>query len=73
MATATIIDKSYKVSTIYATDFYNGKIVEGKRSVKVDQRLPFYVRLENVQIAAWGPSNPAPIGIAIIGVSNYLL
>ncbi len=35
--------------------------------------IPFYVRFTNIGIEGYGPSNPAPIGIAIIGVSNYIL
>jgi len=35
--------------------------------------IPFYIRLTNIGIEGYGPGNPAPIGIAIIGVSNYIL
>jgi len=35
--------------------------------------IPFYVRFTDIGIAGYGPGNPAPIGIAIIGVSNYIL
>jgi hypothetical protein len=35
--------------------------------------VPFYVKFTNIGIEGYGPGNPAPIGIAIIGVSNYIL
>jgi hypothetical protein len=35
--------------------------------------IPFYVRFINVGIAGYSASNPAPIGIAVVGVSNYIL
>lgn len=44
-----------------------------KINVKVNQSLPFRVSLANVTISAYGPSNPAPIGIAVIGFNNYIL
>lgn len=40
---------------------------------KVDQSLPFRVRLTNITISAYGPSNPPPVGIAVIGFNNYIL
>jgi hypothetical protein len=40
---------------------------------KVNQSLPFRVSVANVTISAYGPSNPAPIGIAVIGFNNYIL
>jgi riboflavin synthase alpha subunit len=64
---------SYKVKKIKTADFALTKIVESKRSVKVSQDLPFYVRFQNVEIPTYGPYNPAKIGIAIIGNSNYIL
>lgn len=35
--------------------------------------IPFYVRFTNIGIEGYGPGNPAPIGIAVIGLSNYIL
>jgi hypothetical protein len=35
--------------------------------------IPFYVKFTNIGIEGYGPGNPAPIGIAVIGVSNYIL
>jgi hypothetical protein len=49
------------------------KIIFKPRAVRVNQSLPFRVRLTNVGIASYGPSSPAPIGIAVIGFNNYIL
>jgi hypothetical protein len=39
----------------------------------VTEILPFRIRLTNVQIAGYDPNNPPPVGIAVIGVNNYIL
>lgn len=62
MASAKIIDSPRTV-----------KVLKSKRAVFVSQKLPFYVRFEQVLISGYGPANPAPIGIAIVGFSNYIL
>jgi hypothetical protein len=40
---------------------------------KVESVLPFRVRFKNLGFLQYGPNNPAPIGIAIIGFNNYIL
>ena len=35
--------------------------------------LPFRVKFTSVDLVGYGPNNPAPIGIAIIGTNNYIL
>lgn len=42
-------------------------------NTKVSDFLPFRVRFINIGIQSYGPNNPAPIGIAIIGTNNYIL
>jgi hypothetical protein len=39
----------------------------------ITEMLPFRVRFTSVQIAGYDPNNPPPVGIAIIGVNNYIL
>jgi len=70
--TAKVFSKLFMVRSVKASNFYGAKVVESKRTVKVSQKLPFYVRFENIQVG-YGPSNPAPIGIAVIGFNNYIL
>jgi hypothetical protein len=55
--------KSYSIS----------KIEDINYKVKVEETLPFRVRFINIGIESYGPNNPAPIGIAVIGISNYIL
>ena len=40
---------------------------------RISQVLPFKVRFLNTKIGGYSPSNPAPIGIAVIGYNNYIL
>jgi hypothetical protein len=35
--------------------------------------LPFRISFTNIGIGSYGPGDPAPIGIAVIGVNNYIL
>jgi hypothetical protein len=49
------------------------KITKKNPTVKINQTLPFRVKFTTVQIPGYGPNNPAPIGIAVIGFSNYIL
>ena len=35
--------------------------------------MPFRVNFQTIDMGAYSPSNPAPIGIAIIGFNNYIL
>jgi hypothetical protein len=42
-------------------------------SIDLIYTLPFRVKFTNIGIGAYGPNNPAPIGIAIIGLNNYIL
>lgn len=45
------------------------------RGVVINQVLPFRIRFTNtvLESTGYGPGNPAPIGIAIIGYNNYIL
>lgn len=58
--------------------------VESKRVVKVNPtcknrksvvlyELPFKIRITNIKVPGYSPSNVPPIGIAIIGFNNYIL
>jgi hypothetical protein len=69
-AKATSIDINTKVS-LY--DYPITKVTDGKHEAKIVSILPFRVKFTSVGIPGYGPHNPAPIGIAIIGYSNYIL
>jgi len=42
-------------------------------NTKVTETLPFRVKFTTIGIDSYGPGNPAPIGIAVIGINNYIL
>ena len=58
---------------ITSTSYPLTKVIDIVYSAKVIDVIPFYVRFTNIGIAGYGPGNPAPIGIAIVGTSNYIL
>jgi hypothetical protein len=62
MAKAIIIEKTPRI-----------KILRGGRIVKINQRLPFRVRFTNIMVPNYSSTNVPPIGIAVIGISNYIL
>ena len=45
-----------------------------KRQFKIKtKQLPFRIKFVSVQVPGYGPSSTAPIGVAVIGFSNYIL
>lgn len=49
------------------------KIKRSKPIIKIEQNLPFRIKFISVQVPGYGSSNIPPIGIAIIGLNNYIL
>lgn len=49
------------------------KILFSPRKTKLKSVLPFRVKFSNIGIEGYNSRNPAPIGIAVIGVNNYIL
>ena len=58
--------------------------VESKRVVEVNPacknrkavllyELPFKIRITNIKVPGYSPINVPPIGLAIIGLNNYIL
>lgn len=69
-----ITDIKTNVATAKTSDYALTNVLDVTRNVAVESILPFYVRFTSIGIEGeYGPSNPAPIGIAVIGVSNYIL
>jgi hypothetical protein len=74
MAKSTIIEKrSYTVKYVKNSNFFKSKIFYRPGTVKINETLPFRIKFTNVGIPGYGPSGAAPIGIAIIGLNNYVL
>jgi hypothetical protein len=74
MAKAVLSDKN-KINTVFLknANFYKTSIYQKIGKVDIKQTLPFRVRFTNIGIEGYGPNNPAPIGIAVIGLNNYIL
>jgi ABC-type transport system involved in Fe-S cluster assembly fused permease/ATPase subunit len=73
MATAIISDKSSKTKLVEQKNYYRTVAYQPKTTVLINETLPFRVRFTNIGIQAYGPGNAAPIGIAIIGLNNYVM
>lgn len=74
MAKAVIVDKpSHIAKSIKNSDFFRSKITYKKGNVKINQTLPFKVKFINIGIQTYGQGNAAPIGIAVIGLNNYVM
>jgi hypothetical protein len=46
---------------------------QSKRLSSVIYNLPFRVKITNITVPGYSPTNVPPIGIAIIGINNYIL
>lgn len=73
MAKSIILEKKNKVKSVKASNYFNSKIIEKRGSVKINQTLPFRIKITNIGIPGYGPGIGAPIGIAVIGFNNYIL
>jgi hypothetical protein len=74
MAKAVISDyKPQRVSSIKTSDSFKSKIYDEPYRARINYDLPFRVKFINIGVNAYGPNNPAPIGIAVIGLNNYIL
>ena len=43
------------------------------RLAKVIYKVPFKIRVTNITVPSYTPSNVPPIGVAIVGINNYIL
>lgn len=73
MATAVIIDKSSKTRKVEPKRYPRFTIVPSKRTVKINDVLPFRIKLTNITVPGYGPNNIPGIGVQVIGYSNYIL
>ena len=70
---AEVIGRPSFETDIVQYNYPKSKIIGPKRTAEITSTLPFRVRFVNVGIEVYGASNPAPIGITIVGFNNYIL
>ena len=74
MAKAVISKKNKVVTKLIETSDYGIiKIRPNKRSVTINEILPFRVKFINIGIEGYSANNVPPIPLQVIGFSNYLL
>lgn len=74
MAQAKILPKNNKkLKAINAVSYAIINVANDTRSVKINDVLPFRVKFTNIGIEGYSATNPAGIGIAVIGFNNYIL
>lgn len=74
MASVSITNyKPAEVKTINHTDYGIIQIAHAPATFEAQSVLPFRVKFTNVGIQSYGQGNAAPIGIAIIGLNNYVM
>lgn len=75
MAQAIVLDglQGY-VSNIKESDYAITRLQTiGYGTAFLSEVLPFRVSFSTITIPGYGSNNPAPIGIAVIGLNNYIL
>lgn len=74
MAKAVISKKNKVVTKLVETSDYGIiKIRPNKRSVTINEVLPFRVKFINIGIEGYSSNNVPPIPLQVIGFSNYIL
>jgi hypothetical protein len=70
---ADFVGENQKMHTIVSKDYPLSELYDQNLNTIPRQVLPFRVKFMNIGIESYGPDNPAPIGIAVIGFNNYIL
>jgi hypothetical protein len=71
--TAAIVPTRQRVTSFKNKNFAVSNFTSSTTTATPESVLPFRVKFINIGIESYGPNNPAPIGIAIIGFNNYIL
>ena len=80
---SVVIDLHKKSSVLYVPEFdtkvtniLNGFVFVEECKIRLSEvidRIPFKIRVTNITVPGYSPTNVPPIGIAIIGLNNYIL
>jgi hypothetical protein len=70
---SVMIGENEKLHSIFSTDYPLSDLIDSNFVAIPASVLPFRVKFTTIGIESYGPNNPAPIGIAVIGFNNYIL
>lgn len=73
MATAIISDKTGLTRKVESKDYPRFSVRPSKRTVLINETLPFRIKLTNITVPGYSPINFPGIGLQVIGFSNYIL
>lgn len=73
MASVKILESLKRVKTIKTSNYPIFNIKKSKQVTNIEPVLPFRIKFINIGVPAYGPGNIPPIGIAVIGINNYIL
>ena len=73
MASVKIVESLNKLKSLKSSNYSIFDIKKTKQVTAIESVLPFRIKFVNVGIPGYSANNPAPIGIAIIGFTNYIL
>jgi hypothetical protein len=73
MATAVIANKSNITKKIETKQYPRFSINPSRRIVRIEETVPFRIRLTNITVPGYNANSIPGIGIQIIGYSNYIL
>lgn len=73
MASVKIVESLNKLKSLKSSNYSIFDIKKTKQVTAIEPVLPFRIKFVNVGIPGYSANNPAPIGIAIIGFTNYIL
>lgn len=70
---SSITEINHNTKNIKSAYYPVTSVTDLKINAKITETLPFRVKFTTIGIESYGPGNPAPIGIAVIGINNYIL
>jgi hypothetical protein len=73
MASVKIVESLNKLKSLKSSSYPIFNIKKSRQVTKVEPVLPFRIKFVNIGVPAYGPGNVPPIGIAVIGINNYIL
>lgn len=73
MATAIIVDKAGSTRKVEEKLYPRFNIAPSKRTVRIEETVPFRIRLTNITVPGYSANNIPGIGVQVIGFSNYIL